>query len=259
MFVKKIMENKKMPEISVVVPCFNEEKTIYSNIKKINNYLSNYFREFEIIAVNDGSQDNTDKELQRAKLDFSKVVIIENALNTGKGKAVKDGMLKSRYEVVMFLDADLAIPIEETNKFVAEIENGYSLVIASRFVPGLKVIRPILWYRKYMEKIFRLIRMLIINNYNIHDTQCGFKVFSRRAAQDIFPLMTVERFAFDAEIVFIAEKFGYKIKELPVILQNPAASSVRIYRDSVNMLIDLVKIRINDFLGKYKKPKKIKS
>jgi len=250
------MENKKMSEISVVVPCFNEEKTIYFNIKKINNYLSNYFREFEIIAVNDGSRDNTNKELQRAKLDFPKVVIIENALNAGKGKVVKDGMLKSRYEVVMFLDADLAIPIEETNKFVAEIENGYDLAIASRFVPGLKVVKPVLWYRKYMEKIFRLIRMLIISNYKIHDTQCGFKVFSRRAAQDIFPLMTVERFAFDAEIVFIAGKFGYKIKELPIILQNPTTSSVRIYRDSVNMLIDLVKIRINDFLGKYKKPKK---
>lgn len=249
------MKNKKMSEISVVVPCFNEEKTIYSNIKKINNYLSHYFREFEIIAVNDGSQDNTSKELQRAKLDFSKLIIVENALNAGKGKAVKDGMLKSHYEIVMFLDADLAIPIEETNKFVAEIENGYSLVIASRFVPGLKVVKPVLWYRKYMEKIFRLIRMLIISNYKIRDTQCGFKVFSRRAAQDIFPLMTVERFAFDAEIIFIAGKFGYKIKELPVVLQNPVTSSVRIYRDSINMLIDLFKIRINYFLGKYKKIK----
>ncbi len=239
--------------LSVVVPCYNEGKTIYQNIKKINDYLAHNIFKYEIIAVNDGSQDNTSVELERVKNDISTVVIIDNSINAGKGKVVKEGVLKSQYEIVMFMDADLAIPIEGVDKFIEAINEGYDLAIASRFVPGLKVVKPVLWYRKYMEKVFRILRMIIISNYKIKDTQCGFKVFNRKSALDIFPFMTIKRFAFDAEMIFIATRKGYKIKELPITLQNPVTSSVRIYRDSLNMLIDLVKIRINSFLKKYQK------
>ncbi len=237
--------------LSVVIPCFNEGKTIYQNIRKIDDYLSSRFSDYEIVAVNDGSRDNTSAELERAKNNFPCVAVINNIQNAGKGKAVRDGMIASRHETVMFLDADMAIPIEEVAKFIQELEKGNDLAIASRFVPGLKVVKPVLWYRKIMERIFRIFRKIIISNYTVQDTQCGFKVFSRRAAQDIFPRTLINRFAFDAEIIFIAIKKGYKIKELPITLQNPATSSVRIYRDSVNMLVDLIRIRINSFLGKY--------
>ena len=152
----------------------------------------------------------------------------------------------------MFLDADLAIPIEELPKFVAEIKKGNDIVIASRFVGKIKILKPILWYRNIMERIFRILRMVIINNFEIHDTQCGFKVFKREAALRIFSLLTVKRFSFDAEVMFLAKKMELAIKELPITLQNPRESHIRIIADSWNMFWDLFKIRINDWRGKYK-------
>ena len=234
----------KETSISVVLPCYNEAKTIYQNIKKIEAYLSPRFDNFEIIAVNDGSGDNTAGELNKILAEFP-IKVINNPENQGKGGVVKDGILASQYEVVMFLDADLGIPIEELEKFIAEVKNGYDIVIASRFVPGLKIKRPVLWYRKIMERVFRIMRMVIINYWTVKDTQCGFKVFRREAAMNIFPRMTVKRFAFDAEVVYIAKKFRYKIKELPISLQNPPNSHVRLFLDPLNMTIDLLKIRWN--------------
>lgn len=241
--------------ISVIIPCFNEGKTIYDNIKKINNYLLDKFDAYEIIVVNDGSRDNIRDELERAKKDFSEVplLVINNETNVGKGKVVREGFLRGQYEIRMFLDADLAIPIEELEKFVTEIEKGSDLVIASRFVPGLKIVKPVLWHRKFMERVFRIMRMVIINNYTIKDTQCGFKVFRREAAMDIFPILRVRRFAFDAEIIHIATIRKYKIKELPITLQNPTVSSIRIISDSWNMFLDLIRIRMNSLKGGYKK------
>jgi dolichyl-phosphate beta-glucosyltransferase len=237
-------------KISVILPCFNEEQNIYKNIQKIHAYLKDNFKFFEIIAVNDGSTDKTLVELKKIQSKLP-LTIIDNPENEGKGKAVRDGILKSRNDIVMFLDADLAIPIEELEKFIAEIRNGCDLVIASRFVPGGRVAKEVLWYRKIMERVFRMIRMIILNNYEVQDTQCGFKVFKREIANKIFPLMGIKRFAFDAEIIFIAKKYGAKIKELPITLQNPIRSHIRILRDSLNMFCDVIKIRLNDMRRKY--------
>lgn len=237
--------------ISVVVPCFNEGKTIYQNLKKIHHYLKDHFEKFEVIAVNDGSLDETVKEIKKAQKEIA-VQFINNSINLGKGKAIRDGILSSQYEVVMFLDADLGIPVEELGKFMVEINNGFDMVIASRFVPGLRIIRPVSWHRRIMEKIFRLLRLFIINDWNVRDTQCGFKVFHRGAAMKIFPKLTVERFAFDAELIFVANKLKLKIKELPISLQNPPDSHVRLVRDPLNMVWDLLKIRVGDWRGRYK-------
>lgn len=242
----------KKTRISVITPCFNESKNIQKNVKKIDGYLSSKFADYEIIVVNDGSRDDTARELAelRKEVEFK---FIDNAENQGKGWAVRDGVLASSdaSEVVMFLDSDLGIPIEELEKFMPEVENGYDVVIASRFVPGLKVVRPVQIHRKIMEKVFRLIRMAITNNWNVKDTQCGFKVFRRDAAMKIFPRLTVKRWAFDAEIIFVANKYKYKIKELPIHLQNPPSRSLRIFRDPFFMVLDLLRIRTNDWKGKY--------
>ncbi|MFA4817913.1 MAG: glycosyltransferase family 2 protein [Parcubacteria group bacterium] len=125
--------------ISVVIPCFNEGKTIRQNIQKIHAYLSNNFEAFEIIAINDGSLDNTLSELETLAKELP-IKIITHAKNAGKGKAVRGGVLASQYEIVMFLDADLAIPIESLADFTAEMENGRDLIIASRFIPGLTIL-----------------------------------------------------------------------------------------------------------------------
>lgn len=243
------MRNTK---ISVVTPCFNEGKNIRKNIKKVDDYLKQRFDHYEIIAVNDGSRDNTAEELAKLQAEIG-LKVIDNVKNQGKGGAVKDGMLaiSGENDIVMFLDSDLGIPIDELEKFVAEIKNGYDLVIASRFVPGGKIVQPVQIHRKIMEKAFRLIRMIITNNWNVRDTQCGFKVFRREAAMKIFPKLTVKRFAFDAEVIFVANKCGYKIKELPIHLQNPPSRSLRIFRDPMNMVLDLLKIRKNNWQRKY--------
>ena len=126
-------------------------------------------------------------------------------------------------------------------------------MIASRFIGKIKVLRPVLWYRSIMEKVFCLLRLIIVNNYGVKDTQCGFKVFKREAALKIFPLLTIQRFAFDTEIIFLAQKMGFSVKELPITLQNPPESHIRILRDSMNMFCDLLRIRWNDWTGKYNK------
>ena len=236
--------------ISVVVPCFNEEKAIRQNLNNVFNYLNSRFSFFELIAVNDGSQDQTLEELKKLQVSIP-LIIINNKINGGKGKAVKDGVLASKNEVIMFLDADLAIPIEELEKFLPELKNGYDIAIASRFVPGVKILKPVLWYRQRMERVFRIMRLVILNDRAIKDTQCGFKVFTRQAALKIFALAKINRFAFDAEIVFLAKKFGYKTKELPITLQNPQNSHIKIISDSLNMAADLIRIRVNDLLKKY--------
>lgn len=240
----------------MVIPCFNEGKTIFQNIKEINGYLARKFSDYEIIAVNDGSSDNTLSELRLVQQEVP-IKIINNEINEGKGKVVRDGMAAADYDIMMFLDADLAIPIEELEKFIEEIKKGADIAIASRFVPGLKILRPVLWYRKIMERVFRILRMIILNNWRVQDTQCGFKVFRREAAQRIFSMATINRFAFDAEVIFIAKKFGYTIKELPIHLQNPPQSHIRILRDSVNMFYSLFEIRHNDLTGVYKWKQKI--
>ena len=237
--------------ISVIVPCYNEEKRIQKNLMRIYNYLKENFETFELIAVNDGSTDNTLKELKKVQGELH-LRIIDNEVNRGKGKVVKQGILESFCDLVMFLDADLGIPVEELEKFIAEFDNGYDIVIASRFVPGLRIVRPVLWHRRIMEKVFRLLRIAIINDWNVKDTQCGFKMFRKKAAMDIFSKATIERFAFDAEVIFLANKLRYKIKELPISLQNPPDSHIRMIRDPLNMIWDLIRIRINDLRGRYK-------
>ncbi|MFA6285089.1 MAG: glycosyltransferase [Parcubacteria group bacterium] len=239
-------------KISVVTPCFNEGKNICKNIKRIDDYLRKRFDRYELIAVNDGSRDNTAEELFALQREIG-LKVIDNKKNEGKGGAVRDGMLASNEEneVVMFLDSDLGIPIEELEKFIEELKNGHDIVIASRFVPGLQIIRPVQFHRAVMEKGFRMIRMMITNNWKVKDTQCGFKVFRRKAAMDIFPKITVKRFAFDAEVMFLANKHGCKVKELPIHLQNPPSKSLRLLRDPVNMIWDLLRIRMNYWKGKY--------
>lgn len=237
--------------ISIIIPCFNEGKTLYRNILSIHKFLSEYFPVFEIIVVDDGSTDNTNAEIQRAKKTIP-LQSIKNQKNLGKGSAVRKGVLSAQHDLIAFLDADLAIPIESLLTFVPAIENNFDIVVASRFIPGITIKKKVLLHRRIMEKIFRLLRILILQNTSIQDTQCGFKLFRKAVAKKIFSSLTINRFAFDAEIIFLAVQNNYRIKELPITLQNPTQSSVRIFSDSFNMIIDLLRIRINNYRQLYR-------
>jgi hypothetical protein len=184
---------------------------------------------------------------------------ISSPVNMGKGHAVRSGMLASdpQSTFTMFLDADLAIPIEELQKFINTMHARNSdIAIASRFVPGLNVLEPVLLHRKIMEVVFRFLRAIILNDWQVRDSQCGFKVFRRSAALRIFTQTTVNRFAFDSEVIFLARKLGLHIIELPITLCNPQKSHVRILFDPFNMLYSLFAIRLNHIKGIYNFTKK---
>ncbi len=240
----------KYQNLSLVLPCYNLEKIIYQNIKTVHEYLASQFVEYQIIVVNDGSLDTTQAELEKAQRDFG-ITVVHYLENRGKGYAVRRGVARAKHEIVGFLDADLIIPMHELGVFVESIENGHDLAIASRLRPGGRVSIPVLQHRLLMEKVFRCFRIMIIGVSTVRDTQCGCKFFTQKVAEDLFPLMRVNRFSFDAELIFLAQKRGYQIEEIPITLQNPVPSSVRILRDSLAMLRDLFCIRWFDARGYY--------
>ncbi len=234
--------------ISIVIPCYNEEKRIINTLKKTIKYLENKKYNYEIIIVDDFSKDNTIKIIDNLK--NKKIKILQNEKNYGKGYSIKKGMLNAKYPLVLFMDADLATPIEELDKFTKEIKN-YDILIASRKLNNSNISKKQPFYRQILGKIFlNIVKLFAIKEFK--DTQCGFKLFKKDVAKDIFELQTINRFAFDVEILYIALKKNYKIKELPVKWIDQKGSTVNPVKDSISMLKDLLKIRFNDFLGKYK-------
>ena len=243
----------KHPEISVVIPCYKESEVIRKNILTIFSFLHPRFERFEIIIVTDGSPDDTlaiTEALRKERQDIP-LRIFSFTKNHGKGMAVRTGIVKSIYDPVMFLDADLTIPIEELEKFLPALKNT-DIVIASRLLTGSHFEEPSPWHRILMARVFHLLQILIIGNFEFSDTQCGFKLFRREVALDLFGRSLIHRFAFDAEILFLATKRNYKVTMLPVMIKNdPRNTNVRIIRDSINMIFALLKIRYNHISGRY--------
>lgn len=236
-------------ELSVVIPAFNEEKRLEPSLQKIIEFLEKNIENYEIIVVNDGSKDNTENIIQKFK--DKKVRMIQNTKNMGKGFSVKLGMINAKYDPILFTDSDLATPIEETTKFMQAIEEGYDVVIASRNAQGAKITVEQPKYRQVLGKAFPMIvKKIILEEFK--DTQCGFKMFKKAAARKVFPRQTLQRFAFDVEILYIAKQLNMKIKELPVTWVDKEGSTVSPIKESVRMLNEVLKIKYNDWKGEYK-------
>lgn len=238
-------------ELSIVIPAYNEEKRIEKTLVGVIGYCKNNFDKFEIIVVDDCSKDTTSQIVSKyGKNKKNNVKILRNEVNKGKGYSVKKGILTAKYPLVLFSDSDLATPINELGKLVGYINQGYDIVIASRNLKesDIKVKQP--FYRQLMGKTFPLLVNLLVLR-GIKDTQCGFKLFKTDAAKKIVKLQTLARFSFDVEILYIAKKLSYKIKEAPVVWIDKEGSKVRLIRDSFRMLVDLFRIRWNNVLGKY--------
>lgn len=151
----------------------------------------------------------------------------------------------------MFIDADLTIPIDELDVFIPSLSSA-DIVIASRLIPGSSFEEPSPWYRVLTTRAFHLFQILVLGNFEFSDTQCGFKLFRRAAAIDLFGRSLIERFAFDAEILFLATDRNYKVAMLPVIIKrDPRNTNVRVFRDSINMIFALLRIRWNQITGRY--------
>jgi len=235
-------------DISIVIPAYNEEKRIEPTLKSIITYLKDNFDRYEIIIVDDGSEDKTYEIISKYK--SNNIKVLRNEINKGKGYSVKKGILNAKYPLILFTDSDLSTPIEEVKKFIDYINDGYDIVIASRNLKNskIKVRQPL--YRQILGKTFPLLANIIVLK-GFKDTQCGFKLFKTDVAKRIVKLQTFEQFSFDVEILVIAKKMGYKIKEAPVVWIDKEGTKVRTFKDGFTMLIDLFKIKYNNVLGKY--------
>jgi dolichyl-phosphate beta-glucosyltransferase len=226
--------------ISVVIPAYNEEKNIINAIKRIDKYFKR--TKYELIIVNDGSKDNTEKLVKDARKKNRNIFLVNNKSNRGKGYAVKNGVAHAKGKEILMIDADLSMSISEYKKLEAWRKKGYDICIGSKKISGAKIKLPV--YRRIAGFIFStLVNLLLIKG--IKDTQCGFKLFDAEAARHVFPQQKISGFCFDAEILYIASKKGYSIKEVPITLNDTSRiSKVHLMKDSIKMFFDLVKIRL---------------
>ena len=237
--------------LSVIIPAYNEESRLPKTLAEIDKYLSWQNYDYEIIVVDDGSKDRTVKVAKSLIPKIKNLKVTDYKINQGKGYAVRFGMLKAKGKYRIFTDADNSTSIDQIEKMWSEFKAGYDVVIGSRDVKGAKIAVPQPWIRKViLGGGFKLFRKIIIGLWKIEDTQCGFKVFTKKATEDVFPKCKINRFAFDPEILVIAKKLGYKIKEAPIIWINDPESKVK-FKSMIKMGRDLIKIRLNLIKGVY--------
>jgi len=230
-------------ELSIIIQAYNEAKRIGSTLEKMLGYFRSQNASFEIIVVDDGSKDKTDGIVRDFIRNHPEVKILRHRINLGKGAAVKTGVLEAQGDYILFSDADLSTPIKEIEKMLLELkEKRYDIAIASRGVPGSKIAVSQPWYRKWVGRLFPLLVHLIVFK-DIKDTQCGFKLFKKDVARKLFSSQRITGFSFDVEIIYLAKKRSYRIKEVPVVWSNSRESRVRILRNSFLMLKDLLRIR----------------
>lgn len=253
------MENKYL---SIVIPAYNEEKDIRRNVLTVLGFLENQDWEAELIVADDGSQDNTVSIVETLLKSHPRLKLLR-LKHQGKGPTVTSGILAAAGKYVLFSDADLATPIEEVKRLLVwATEHSFDIVIASREGMGAKREGEPL-YRHLMGRVFNIL-VRIVTGLNFKDTQCGFKLFTRQAAQKVFKRLIIyapregkelsQAFlgAFDVEFLVIAQNLGYKIKDVSVPWHFVETPRLNVIRDSFKMLRDVVKVRLNSMLGKYK-------
>ena len=240
------------PYYSIVIPAFNESARIPATLEQVVSCIRRHRWDAEVIVVNDGSTDST----RQVVLDFARtapeVRILDNPGNRGKGYSVRSGLLQALGEVVMFTDADLSSPMDEAERLFTAISEGADIAIGSRWLEkGRQTHRQPL-YRQFFGRCFNAVTRGVMG-LHFADTQCGFKAFTRHAAQTVFQLQTIERWGFDPEILFIALKQGFKVVEVPVSWGHDARSRMSYLKDGMKMLEEIAIIRWNALRGKYGK------
>lgn len=244
--------------LSVVIPAYNEEKRLPKTLAEINNYLQKQDYESEILVVSDGSKDKTAEAVSAAQKEIKNLRLIDNKENHGKGFVVRQGLLAARGDYRLFTDADNSTSVDQVEKMwpylngtCPEGTEGYDVVIGSRDVKGAVLDPPQPFLRNMiLGEGFKLFRKFVVGLWGVEDTQCGFKCLTKAAVEQIMPKCEIDRFAFDPEILVVAKKYGFKIKEIPVYWKNDLASTVKM-KSMIKMALDLFVIRWNKISGKY--------
>ncbi len=238
--------------VSVVIPAYNEAGRIGPTLRTVSAYFHNRRTEFEILVVDDGSTDTTAAVVHQLSDLLPEVRLLRLPMNRGKGAAVRTGMLAAAGDLLLFLDADGATPIDEFASLLDALEQGADVAIGSRSLaserPGFCVVAQ--RHRTVIGGLFnRLVQALAVTG--IADTQCGFKLFRRAVARDLFAVGQIEGFGFDIELLFVARLRGYWIAELPVNWMDQPGSKVRLVRDGVRTLKELWAIRRHHLSARY--------
>lgn len=229
-------------KISVVVPAYNEANRIPPTLDRIASYMPERHPDYEIIVVDDGSTDGTGAVVRERFATNPRVAVVDYGGNRGKGYAVRYGMSRAKGDLVVFSDADLSTPIEEIEKMLPLVDQGYDIVIGSRAHAQADIREHQPLYRELGGKLFNLLVRLVVMP-GLHDTQCGFKLFRRATTAPILPHLRIDGFAFDVEILAFARAAGLRIAEVPVVWINSATSRVRMSAAS-RAYLDLIGIRL---------------
>ncbi len=241
--------------LSLILPAYNEARRLPASLAACAEYLVARGIEAEVIVADDGSTDATPKAftdavaaLPRGGLDYRYLGLPHR----GKGAAVRAGILAARGDPIAFLDADLTIPVDILGRFVRALDDGADIAVASRYVHGSVVRRP--WWRSLLGVVFRRCVHLLVP-VDVSDTQCGGKMYAARAAKDLFSRSKLDGFTFDAEVLYLARRSGYRVTEVPFTLVQDRVTSIDFLAETPKMLRDLFVIRANALLGRYARPR----
>ena len=236
-------EGNEPPSLSLVIPAYNEEARLRATLTRLLDYFAESVSLLEILVVSDGSTDATEAIVAEFTEIDSRIQLLNYGQNRGKGYAVRYGMIRAKGERILFMDADLATPIEEIVKLNAKLDAGFDIAIGSRDVVGSKLEKRQSFLREFGGRLFnKLVQLIAVPG--IHDTQCGFKMFTSRTAQAVFSQCRVEHFAFDVEVLYLALRvYHLRVAEVPVRWAHQEGSKVRFVRDAIRMVKTLFRIR----------------
>lgn len=253
------MENK--PYLSVIIPAYKEGERIGRTLLEIENHLNRKDLDYEVLVVVDGSPDNTAEIAKNYAGQVRNLRVVSNPENHGKGYVVRQGLLEAKGKIRLFMDADGSTSITHIDKFLPEFENGLDVVIGSRDIEGsyIQVHQP--KYRELFGDMGNWLIRIVLGLWNYPDTQCGFKALSEEAAEDVASRMVVDRFGFDFELIALAEKMGYKVKQMPVRWLNEEGSTVSLTGPNgfIQVFVDLFKTKWRFISRKYSLESKSKA
>jgi dolichyl-phosphate beta-glucosyltransferase len=239
------------PSLTLIIPAFNEEKLIGLSLEKLLSHLTVHNMQAEIIIVDDGSTDQTAQIVTQYRSRYPQLILLKNECNRGKGYSIRRAVMQSSGEIIIFMDADLSYDFESVQLIIDTIKKGAQLAIGSRVLPESQRIDQTPLVRALAGQIYSLLIQLFMFS-GIPDTQCGLKGFRNKEAHNLFEQITIDGFGFDVEILYLAKRLQYKIQPVPVkLVFSRPDSRVRLFKDSIHMLFDLLRIRLNAHQGKY--------